>query len=115
IRRGDRDVLHAPVVALDDPATLVEGEFAVDERPMVTRQPGHAVFPVLLVRLGDEDQVAVELDLPFGEHHGGAGEDGDAALEVDRTAAVHSAILDEAIEWVDRPLLALDADDVSVR
>ena len=44
-----------------------------------------------------------------------AREDGDAALEVDRAAAKHDAVLHDAGEGIDRPLLALDADDVGVR
>ena len=49
------------------------------------------------------------------QHHHRARKDRDAALEVDRAAAVDVAVLDQAGKRIDRPFVALDPDRVRVR
>ena len=116
-------VLHRNVetLAADDPraSALVEREFRLDQLGMVLDQPSHAVVaPLLLVRVGDEDDIprqrAPLVDhVPLEEQHG-LEMRREHPLVVDRAAPVQVAVLDLRGEGIDRPVRALDADDVHV-
>ena len=112
-RHGRR--LHAPArVRAQDPA-LVERERGVELVPVILGQPLDPVVAALLVGLEDEHDVARERDAIAREPHRRRREDRDAALVVERAAAVEVVAPDEPGERVDAPQVALDAHGVRVR
>ena len=83
---------------------------------MLARQPRRAIWKgALFIRLGEKDHVAGEWNLPLGEHHRGAREDGHSTFEVHRASAEDMIAGDDSGERIDGPLVSLDADDVGVR
>lgn len=101
-------------------SALVDRKLGADEVRVIGEQPREAPAPSpLLVRRREEDDVPLQRDLAGA---GGARQQKDShqirrehPLVVDRAAAVQVAILDDATERLDRPVLTLDGDDIHVR
>ena len=111
---GDADVGDFAADFVDASA-FVEGVFAGNLVPVLGNKEINAdVGGAFLAGLREEDDVAVEGDFVAVEEEEDFEEGGSHAFVVECAATVDPAVLHNAGEGLDGPLVALDADDIRV-
>src|SRR5437588_4130997 len=115
VGRRDTYILDAAVVVLNDPAALIEREFAVVQVPIGIGQPARVIASTFLIGFRHQDHIAMQGDVLSSQPRDRLSKHRQTPLEIDRTPAPYVAIPNHTGKGIGRPLLPFDPDDIGMR